>query len=194
MMSDLPHVKLAELLDPSLPVEPISSLTTEKIRQNVTNYVAKIIAVNKDNEHSGSIAVIETGRGFDRKYHAQVWYDIVPPLRACGVALFLISVDDCHLPLKDRRFFRHLSISERFMLQGHPASTSSDMGPHLARHACGNAYATTMVAMVTLPMARQVAWSLQRRGPNCPSLVSSSIADIDLKQHWRHRGQLQKER
>ena len=98
MMSDLPHVKLADLLDPSLPVEPISSLSTEKIRQNVTNYEAKIIVDNKDNEHSGSIAVIETGRGFDRTYRAQVWYDIVPPLRATWAALFIISVDDCHVP------------------------------------------------------------------------------------------------
>ena len=110
----------------------------------------------RSDPREGDIAVFESHKAFNGTYAAQIFYDVVPPLRAGGAQLFVVSTEDLDKDLHERKFFRYISAAERMLLQGHPAAKSSMLNSTMGRHAAGNAYAVPMVGAVAAPMLKQV--------------------------------------
>ena len=154
-----PKIPLSMVLLKGLPNTSPSGLTTDIQKTNLENYLDKI-ALDRDAGLAGTIAIFELGRGFGKSYPVQVSYDHVPPLRASGAELFVVSVEDCKLkPPLEQRFCRRLHESERLALQGHAPSFAEYMPKSLAKFSAGNAWAVPSVACICIPMLREIAYS-----------------------------------
>ena len=157
-LPDLPKVDLDSILVSSIPNEPMSSMKTDKGRTNLLNYVEKV-REDVRNGVAGRIAIVEIHRAFNKVYPPQVTYDTMPPLRACGQPLWLMSTEDIFEPEETRRLSRKLADMERLRLQGHPYDTAMAMPAQLAKFAAGNAWAVPALACTILPILKEVATS-----------------------------------
>ena len=157
-LTNLPHISLDSILDWDLPNVPFSDLT-EKARLNLLWYEQQIQDAKANGNAVGAIAVVETHRAPDRKYKAQIFYDVVPPLRAGGNPLFLMSTCDIEKPQAVRKLSRPLVVKERLLLQGQPVEYAEWMSPSLCTHVAGNAWAVPAIASVLIPMLQEISYS-----------------------------------
>ena len=95
-IANLPEVPLVAILDFEIPNKHFAELS--KIQQaNMESYVERV------QEHAaqgkvGQIAVVEVGRSCYREYGATIMYDKIPPLRASGAEIWVLSTHDLHKP------------------------------------------------------------------------------------------------
>ena len=150
---DLPvRVKLIDLLDPNLRNIPASSMTAKRAA-NVVQYMELLRAKKPELDPTVELAVFDIDRAIGKKWPAQIRYDVVPALRTKGPEYFIVSIRDVEEPLPKRKFFRLLTDSERFALQGHPVEHARFCKSRVVtRMVTGNAFAVPMVAAVVGPL------------------------------------------
>ena len=103
-------------------------------------------------DHRHRIAVFDPDRGLDKEWHTRVHYDVVPTLRTMGSWYFVVSLWDVGKPVDERAFFRHITMSERFLLQGHRAEYNHFANQSVNKFMAGHAYAVPMLGSMLLPM------------------------------------------
>lgn len=76
-----------------------------------------------------------------KAYGGSICFDSVPSFRCQGPQIFIVSLDDLHLPEHKQKVHRFLTVRERFALQGRP----HDLANHFEKKAAaikasGNAF------------------------------------------------------
>ena len=121
---------------------------------------------------------------------------------------FLVSVSDLASGWKSKKFHRYLSVSERFLLQGHSASLKDHFRtPSAATKASGNAFNVLQVACVIAPLLEAAARAgvltkvgvkalsmeelsklVPSEGPHaCPDLQHGTLESVSVQKRKRVR-------
>ena len=106
---------------------------------------------------AGEIAAFELDRRPGTAYGGKVCWDVSPPLRIAGQAIWLVSQCDLHLPLHDRLVHRPPTMGERCVLQGRPHELANAFKTkQAAARGVGNAYSVPMVFRMVFPLLLQI--------------------------------------
>ena len=196
---------LTDFLEADLPNYDPSQLTAT-MRGNLALYKELAKEALSQDGTVGEVMAVELDRNPLRQYGGAVSFDQIPSLRTQGPKIFLVSLNDLDKGWDKQRFHRYLSLSERFLLQGHSAVLKKHFKTNsAATKASGNAFNVLQMACMLSSLLEAAArtGALTREGgkvlstndlckllssqgpPQCPVLQRSTAEPVSGQKRKR---------